>query len=339
MNLSDILFDTIKKLCPDFVNGTSPESLNAGSVQELESILQKSKVPLEAFLAEATVAASRSSRSTDIRQIRNALTFQISNRPVSDLVYTENSSVQWSLEPSAIRECVVSSNIAIELLHDVSQLYGIDLFETLGLRNLSSFIGETLKNQIAHVLPDKLIRNPNQDGYPDLCTLTPEGKVYIDQNRMPDGSINPDKSLWSSYSYGGVEIKATCGNTPSASVAPKPKIGESRLPSMTHAEWKAHHQETNRLLGVFWDFIDGLPTILAVFFRNDLDTTIGETNKDWGKIQQPKAGAGRTTSVSIMKQGRTENDGVKKMGKGWLVLPEEQNLRRAVCRIFSITLS
>ncbi|MCK4828896.1 hypothetical protein KA005_74925, partial [bacterium] len=118
-----------------------------------------------------------------------------------------------------------------------------------------------------------------------------------------------------------------------------PKIGESRLPSMTSAEWKAHHQETKRLLGVFWDFIDGLPTILAVFFRNDLDTTIGVNNSDWGNIIQPRAGAGRTTSVSIMKQGSTENDGVKKMGKGWLVLPEEQNLRRAICSVFSITLS
>ena len=149
--MSDIFLETIKKLCPGFVNGTSSESLKKSNVQAIESILQKSNVTLEAFLAEAAVVAKRNLRSLDSRQVRDALTFQISNRPESELVYTENSSTRWSLEANTIRDCVVSANKAIELLHDVSQLYSVILFETLGLRNLSSFIGVNFRTFCKHL--------------------------------------------------------------------------------------------------------------------------------------------------------------------------------------------
>jgi hypothetical protein len=54
-----------------------------------------------------------------------------------------------------------------------------------------------------------------------------------------------------------------------------------------------------------WDFIEGVPGIAAVFFSADL------SKADWGEIIQPKAGGGRTTSVSIMSR-----NGVKKMYEG-----------------------
>jgi len=112
-----------------------------------------------------------------------------------------------------------------------------------------------------------------------------------------------DKSFWSPYPHGGIEVKATCGNTPSAKEQAKPQIGESRGHILQSAEWKAHHRETNNLLGIFWDFVDGLPTVLAAFYRNDL------TSADWGEVIKPTDGGGRTTSVSIMNR-----TGVKKMG-------------------------
>lgn len=262
----------------------------------------------------------------------------MSNRPESELLFTENSSVKWLLEPEAVKKCILTSNLAIELVHDLSLLYNIELFQLLGMRNLSSFIGEVFAKELRLLLNSILVSNPNQDGYPDLCALTPEGKVYIEEKklRLNDGSLRRDKEFWSPYPFGGIEIKATCGNTPSASKMPKPGIGEARLPNLLSAEWKAHHQQTKILLGIYWDFVDGLPTVLAAFFRNDLNTSSGSSNKDWGAIIHPKEDGGRTTSVSIMKQGRSEEFGVKKMGQGWMVLPSNEQFQKFLIKIFGI---
>jgi hypothetical protein len=121
-------------------------------------------------------------------------------------------------------------------------------------------------------------------------------------------------------------VKATCGLTPPATEGqPKPQIGEPRSHLVDKADWKAHHRDTNRMLGLFWDFLDTLPTIVGVFYSNKLFP------EDWRKIQLPKEAqevlgegaeeakpVGRTTSVSPMKA-----KGVKKMGKGWVILPDD----------------
>lgn len=164
------------------------------------------------------------------------------------------------------------------------------------------------------LMSDKTFLNPHQDGYPDLCASTKEGLAY-GQERNKRGEMTA-KSFWSPYPYGGIEVKVTCGNTPAAKTTPKPKIGESRYPLLTSAEWKAHHRDTNNLLGIFWDFVDGLPTVLAAFYRNDL------TTNDWSKIVGVKEGGGHTTSVSLMTK-----PGVRKMGKGWLLLPYDASLQ------------
>jgi hypothetical protein len=136
------------------------------------------------------------------------------------------------------------------------------------------------------------------------------------------------KEFWSPFPYGGIEVKGTCGNTPAARIIPKPKIGESRYPILYSAEWKAHHRQTNNLAAIYWDFVDGLPTILAVFFRNDL------VIEDWGEIIQPKEGGGKTTSVSIMTR-----PGVEKMTHGWIVLPDDEEILQRLTqpRVFPLS--
>ena len=80
-------------------------------------------------------------------------------------------------------------------------------------------------------------------------------------------------------------------------------------------DWKAHHRETNNLLGIYWDFDQDtrLPIIAGTFFSNTL------TEEDWGKIVQPKEGGGRTTSVSIMQKS-----GIYKMYKNWITVKSEK---------------
>ena len=77
-------------------------------------------------------------------------------------------------------------------------------------------------------------------------------------------------------------------------------------------DWKAHHRETNNLVGVLWDFLERRPRIVAVFYSAKIQ------QRDWGKIVQPQAGGGKTTSVSIM--ART---GIEKMYKGWVCVLKE----------------
>ena len=178
------------------------------------------------------------------------------------------------------------------------------------MRNLSGMVGEYFAKSVQKFSEGNLHSNLHQDGYPDLLLIDTEDKKQYFNTLFfeKDKKIYPkDKSLFSPYKYGGIEIKATCGSTPSASHVAKPAIGDQRIHLVNKFDWKAHHRETNNLLAVFWDFIDEVPTIVACFYRNDL------IEDDWGKIVQPKEGAGRTTSVSIMN-----SNGVKKMCNGWI---------------------
>ena len=201
-------------------------------------------------------------------------------------------------------------NIAIRKLYEQTKEFDINIFEILGMRNLSGMVGEYFAKSVQKFSEGNLHSNLHQDGYPDLLLIDTEDKKQYFNTLFfeKDKKIYPkDKSLFSPYKYGGIEIKATCGSTPSASHVAKPAIGDQRIHLVNKFDWKAHHRETNNLLAVFWDFIDEVPTIVACFYRNDL------REDDWGKIVQPKEGAGRTTSVSIMN-----SNGVKKMCNGWI---------------------
>ena len=81
---------------------------------------------------------------------------------------------------------------------------------------------------------------------------------------------------------------------------------------MKSYDWKSHHRKTNNLIGLFWDFMERKPRIAAIFFSNEL------LEEDWGRIVKPKAGGGRTTSVSIMTRL-----GVKKMYQNWVLVAED----------------
>ena len=69
-------------------------------------------------------------------------------------------------------------------------------------------------------------------------------------------------------------------------------------------------------MGILWDFIEGLPRIVCLFYSADL------TEDDWGNIVKPKAGGGRTTSVSIMTRG-----GIKKMYDGTLLVYDDNRYK------------
>ena len=214
------------------------------------------------------------------------------------------------------------ANDALRSLDEQTKAFDINIFEAMGMRNLSGIVGEYLGKSIQRFSEGKLQSNLHQDGYPDLLlTYTEEQLTYFESLYTENnGKKYPrDKSLFSPYRFGGIEVKATCGSTPSAHIIPKPLIGEQRISLVNSFDWKAHHRETNNLIGILWDFIDEVPTIAAAFYRNDL------TVDDWGKIVQPKEDGGRTTSVSIMK-----SSGVKKMCAGWIAVIDDEKYINAL---------
>ncbi len=235
-------------------------------------------------------------------------------------ILNEQNTVAIGDEPilcsADLLQAIHFCNHAIRMLDEQTKQFDINIFEILGMRNLSGMVGEYFAKSIEHFSNGNLHSNPHQDGYPDLLlTNTPERYYgYRSLYTEIDGKkYLKDKSLFSPFQYGGIEVKATCGSTPPASVTPKPLIGEQRIEKLTSFDWKAHHRETNNLLSIFWDFMDEVPTIAACFYRNDL------TRDDWGKIVQPKTDGGRTTSVSIMTAA-----GVRKMCRGWLAVVDAE---------------
>lgn len=291
----------------------------------VDEFLSDAGSTVEALLTSAVIQASRLSGET--RHERDDLTFIVADKRGSNMTaYTPPGAAELaSFSAEQMRDAIVSANKALELIHDISDANNAPVFKLLGLRNLSGFVGEVVASEVYRLNNQHFLPNPNQDGYPDLLATTREGLAYI-QERERLGQTS-EKAYWSPYPHGGIEVKATCGDTPPARTLAKPAIGEPRRQILISANWKSHHRGTNNLVGVYWDFMDGLPTVLAAFYRNDL------TEDDWGKMVVPKEGGGNTTSVSIMRKGNEEEvAGVKKMGAGWLVLPEDETTRGFLCQ-------
>lgn len=189
------------------------------------------------------------------------------------------------------------------------------LFEILGMRNLSAFVGEMFVRNLVLSSNGALVKNPHQDGYPDILTMTDEGKSLW--KSLSDN--HQDKAPFSDFETGGIEVKATVGSLPTPAWfrkngLTKPEIGDERIEYVKGYDWKSHHRKTNNLIGIYWDFVEEKPVVCGLFFSGDLDEI------DWGKIVQPKPGGGRTTSVSIMTR-----DGIYKMYQNWIAVIDDQH--------------
>ena len=225
-----------------------------------------------------------------------------------DYIIREENQVTINGELILTNQQVVGAmnfaNDALRSLDEQTKAFDINIFEAMGMRNLSGIVGEYLGKSLQRFSEGNLHSNLHQDGYPDLLLINnDERKAYFETlYTVTDGKKYPrDKALFSPYRYGGVEVKATCGSTPPANRVPKPLIGEQRIALVNSFDWKAHHRETNNLIGL-------------------------EIN-DWGKIVQPREGGGRTTSVSIMNSG-----GISKMCAGWIAVIDDEQYIDALSR-------
>jgi hypothetical protein len=252
---------------------------------------------------------------------RAALAYEEKVAFMASLTYLERGVLTLAMRRGDGDVVAVPSPIfrrAIDVAHDVVDKFrdfGVDVFSILGLRNLSAFVGELYAAAAVKSSNGLFRKNPHQDGIPDLLIMDDAGAALW---QRLEGRLR-EKAPFSPFATGGIEVKATCGSLPTPAVCQrrgfeKPDIGDQRIGCMVGYDWKAHHRETNNLIGLLWDFIEGTPRIVAVFYSSEL------TASDWGKIVKPKAHGGRTTSVSIMN-----GQGIRRMYGGWLfVLADER---------------
>ncbi len=202
--------------------------------------------------------------------------------------------INGSLLPSTLTAAAVEVNSRLvgsqQAVRDV-----LDLYDIIDLRMLSGLIGELFSTAASHA-DHRLSKNPNIDGYPDLCDMSGRRRTYS----MSDYIAFPD---------GGLEVKNTFGVK---------RAGGDIGPRQTRAGliqrqlvWKAHHRTTNNLVALRSDYIAGVPQIVAGYFSSDL------VPDDWTEKQQPKEGSTMTSFC------QTRPSAFEKLRKGPLFVHPE----------------
>jgi hypothetical protein len=156
----------------------SPPTVAPGStLAEIERATQAAGLRLDGVLADAALTLANGRLGALNRDRRNGLRLIISDlRSPTQLVFTKGTTVSWSLTPNEMMRAVHAANRTIEIIHDLAIANNVPIFQLLGLRNLSSFVGEIYARELCTIVDScKLMPNPNQDGYPDLCA----GRVMV----------------------------------------------------------------------------------------------------------------------------------------------------------------
>lgn len=206
-----------------------------------------------------------------------------------DYKILDNSPIKLShlhIQVDELLAALLNTNRKFEEVYKETKKMNLDIFSVLDFRNLSGIVGETFVKELA-LLNSNLAKNPSLDGYPDLVQVsTPEMKSYFDKSGYEE---------FKKFKYGGIEVKNTFGTK-------KQKadliMGDQRINGINNKlDWKAHHQETNNLIALLSDYIDGIPKIVALCYSDTL------VPNDWQDKQNPKGDSAMTSFSTIQKTG------------------------------------
>lgn len=194
----------------------------------------------------------------------------------ANTTFTTGFGRKETVDLRIFERAIIDVHIIVDL---ITKGVPVNIFSILGMRNLSAFTGELFAKSFAKESNGRFIGNPHQDGYPDLLLLDDDGKRLYEEIRAKAGLR--DKSPFSPFPNGGLEIKATCGSVPTPTQCAKigiekPDMGDTRISVLRGYDWKAHHRETNNLIGILWDFCNGVPHVVAVFLATLYLKTTGE---------------------------------------------------------------
>lgn len=188
---------------------------------------------------------------------------------------------------SDVLRAIESTNQKLRSISDFTKSLSLDIFKVLDLRTLSGAVGETFVGEMSEIIPG-LKKNPSIDGYPDLVQcVTPEMLTYYNSYASQDSK--------ESFQFGGIEVKNTFGYKKSGIDL---FDGEQRIDRINkRLEWKAHHQKTNHLLGLYSDYINGYPAIVAAFYSDCLSPD------DWSVRAEPQGNSAMTSFSTLLTPG------------------------------------
>lgn len=180
-----------------------------------------------------------------------------------------------SISAEDLRQVAIDVNAQLQAAA-VKGLAGLEVFDIIDLRMLSGLMGELFAAALAS-RDSRLLKNPDIDGYPDLCDVS-------------SGHFEPSWSDYRDFPMGGIEVKNTFGvKKPGAVIPPRAtRVGKINSTLV----WKAHHRNTNRLLALQSDYAGLVPQIVAGYFSDQLCPS------DWTVKAEPKAGSTMTSFCS-----------------------------------------
>lgn len=96
----------------------------------------------------------------------------------TERVYVNNELI---LTNRQVVDAMNFANEALRALDEQTKAFDINIFETMGMRNLSGIVGEYLGKSLQRFSQGNLHSNLHQNGYPDLLLVnTPERKKYFE---------------------------------------------------------------------------------------------------------------------------------------------------------------
>ena len=112
--------------------------------------------------------------------------------------FTSSNKINTTVEKKLIQTAL---NYTHSIIDKFAQ-FDVDVFGILGMRNLSAFIGEIFAAAIIKHSDGLFLKNPHQDGYPDLLLMDKNGlKLWADlKNRTRE------KQPFSPFQNGGIEM-------------------------------------------------------------------------------------------------------------------------------------
>jgi hypothetical protein len=169
-------------------------------------------------------------------------------------------------------------------------------YAVLNQRNLSGFVGEVFKHAV-HALCAEFVPNPHPDGRPDILDLRKvEARAYYTDACFSGDDKVPRRDALAPFAFGGIEVKATIGNTPNGGNC---KIGQTRSEIITGLNFWAHHVHACDLMAIYYDFCQiarGAPQIKAIFFCK-------LEEEDWKKVSIGRPDRKKTSNTSLNSKG------------------------------------